>query len=124
MSGTICRVGSTVFPMCKNLILDSTIFFYLAQNAIRMDGVAQLTESALLEKIRQTRSETELAHLIESSYQQLSDSNPPDRWNQFSALVVQKINAINPLFIEDPIEWDILRRARVLIYRQSLQMVS
>lgn len=110
--------------MCKNLILDSTIFFYLAQNAIRMDGVAQLTESALLEKIRQTRSETELAHLIESSYQQLSDSNPPDRWNQFSALVVQKINAINPLFIEDPIEWDILRRARVLIYRQSLQMVS
>lgn len=89
-----------------------------------MDGVAQLTESALLDQIRQTRSASELAQLIESSYQQLSDSNPPEKWNQFSALVVQKINAINPLFIEDPTEWEILRRARVLIHRQSMQLVS
>lgn len=116
------QVGSEVIPKCKNLILDSTNFFYLAQNAIRMDGVAQLTESALLEQIRQTRTKEELAELIEHSYHQVTESNLPGRWEQFSQSLVQKINGLNPLFIEDPIEWDILRKARVLLYRHSLQL--
>ena len=109
--------------MCKNLILDSTIFFYLAQNAIRMDGVAQLSETQLVEKIRQIRSEAELNHLIEETQHRLSDASI-DGWYSFSSAVIRLINAVNPLYIEDPAEWDMLKRARVLIHRQSSHMLA
>lgn len=90
-----------------------------------MDGVAQLTETALLDKIRQTRSEAELNQLIEQAHQQVAESTSGDYWRSFSSSLVRLINSVNPLYIEDPAEWDILRRARVLLYRQnSRELVS
>ncbi len=95
-------------------------FFYLAQNAIHMDRVAHLNESVLLAQIRRTRSENELSHLIENSYRQVAGNSGEGQWNQFSSSLIRQINSINPLYIEDPAEWDILRKARVLIHRQSM----
>jgi hypothetical protein len=88
-----------------------------------MDGVAQLNETTLLAQIRRVRSENELSHLIENSYKQVAGYSGESQWNLFSSSLIRQINSINPLYIEDPAEWDILRRARVLIYRQSMQLV-
>jgi len=89
-----------------------------------MDGVAQLNETTLLAQIRRVRSENELSHLIENSYKQVAGNSGESQWNLFSSSLIRQINSINPMYIEDPAEWDILRKARVLIYRQSMQLVS
>jgi hypothetical protein len=88
-----------------------------------MDGVAQLSETQLVEKIRQIRSEAELNHLIEETQHRFSDASI-DGWYSFSSAVIRLINAVNPLYIEDPAEWDMLKRARVLIHRQSSHMLA
>ena len=88
-----------------------------------MDGVAQLSETLLVEKIRRIRSEEELNHLIDEAHHQIADASV-DGWNSFCSAVIRLINAVNPLYIEDPAEWDMLKRARVLIHRQSSQMLA
>jgi hypothetical protein len=88
-----------------------------------MDAVAQQTETQLLDKIRQIRSEEELTQLIEDAHNQLTDSGK-DAWVSFCSDVIKSINSVNPLYIEDPDEWDILKRARVLIHRQTSQMLA
>ncbi|MBU3743883.1 MAG: hypothetical protein FGM61_04950 [Sediminibacterium sp.] len=78
-----------------------------------------ISEQVLLQQMRTAHSEQELAHLLEDTYHQVTETTSDDNWNELANSLTNQLNAINPLFIEDPQEWNMIKLARVFIHRIS-----
>ncbi|MEI8111698.1 MAG: hypothetical protein WCH59_11960 [Chitinophagia bacterium] len=84
-----------------------------------MHSPVAISEQVLLQQMRSAHSEQELAHLLTDTYHQVTETTSYDNWNQLADSLTTQLNSINPLFIEDAREWNMIKLARVLIYRIS-----
>ena len=84
-----------------------------------MNSPVAVSEQVLLQQMRNAHSVQELAHLLEDTYHQVTETSSDDSWNALANSLTNQLNSINPLFIEDPREWNMIKLARVFIYRIS-----
>lgn len=84
-----------------------------------MNSPVAISEQVLLQQMRSAHSEKELAHLLEDTYHQVTETASDDNWNELASSLTNQLNSINPLFIEDPREWNMIKLARVFIHRIS-----
>jgi len=84
-----------------------------------MNSPVAISEQVLLQRMRSAHSEQELAHLLEDTYHQVTETSSDDSWYDLANSLTHQLNSINPLFIEDAREWNMIKLARVFIYRIS-----
>ena len=89
-----------------------------------MNASVVLSEASLLQKMRHAHTEQELANLLEVTYQQVSTVSDESGWNTLSNSLLQQLNAINPLYIDDAREWNMIKLARVFIHRISTHQLA
>jgi hypothetical protein len=89
-----------------------------------MNAPVVLSEASLLEQMRHAHSEQELANLLEVTYRKVSKVSDESGWDTLSNSLLRQLNAINPLYIDDAREWNMIKLARVFIYRISTHQLS
>ena len=111
-------------------MLSKKLFFGLKHKQLTcykltvMNAPAVLSEDSLLQQMRHAHTEQELANLLEVTYQKVSNVSDESGWDKLSNSLLRQLNSINPLYIDDPKEWDMIRLARVLIYRISSRQLT
>jgi|GEM_PF-841747 len=114
----------------KGILLSEKIIFGLKHKQLTchklnaMNAPAVLSEDSLLQQMRHAHSEQELANLLEVTYQKVSNVSDESGWDKLSNSLLRQLNSINPLYIDDPKEWDMIRLARVFIYRISARQLT
>jgi hypothetical protein len=93
-------------------------------NCIKLTVMNVLSEDSLLQQMRHAHTEQELANLLEVTYQKVSNVSDESGWDKLSNSLLRQLNSINPLYIDDPKEWDMIRLARVFIYRISSRQLT
>jgi hypothetical protein len=86
---------------------------------IDMNAPTVLSEASLLQQMRQAHTEQELVNLLEVTYQKVSTVSDESGWDTLSNSLLQQLNSINPLYIDDAREWNMIKLARVFIHRIS-----
>ena len=89
-----------------------------------MNAPVVLSEASLLEQLRHAHTEQELANLLEVTYRKVSTVSDESGWDTLSSSLLQQLNAINPLYIDDAQEWNMIKLARVFIYRISTHQLT
>ena len=89
-----------------------------------MNAHVVLSEASLLQQMRHAHTEQELANLLEVTYHQVSDVSDESGWNKLSNSLLQQLNSINPLYIDDAQEWNMIKLARVFIHRISTHQLT
>ncbi len=89
-----------------------------------MNAPVVLSEASLLQQMRHAHTEQELANLLEVTYHQVSDVSDESGWNKLSNSLLQQLNSINPLYIDDAQEWNMIKLARVFIHRISTHQLT
>ncbi len=75
-------------------------------------------EALLIQRLRKAKSEAEASKIIESTFNEIAhQTNQEDYLNSFAAKMNQQLGAINPLYIEDAEEWNMIQAAKVMFYR-------
>lgn len=74
----------------------------------------------LIEQLQQATSEAEVAYIIENSFNQLAEQiESTEKLGAFAMEMNQRLNAMNPLLVEDPERWNIIQSCKVQFYRMS-----
>jgi len=91
---------------------------------IDMNAPIVLSEASLLQQMRQAHTEQELVNLLEVTYQKVSTVSDESGWDTLSNSLLQQLNSINPLYIDDAREWNMIKLARVFIHRISTHQLT
>lgn len=89
-----------------------------------MNAPVVLSEASLLQQMRHAHTEQDLANLLEDTYREVSTISDESGWVSLSNSLLQQLNSINPLYIDDAQEWNMIKLARVLIYRISTHQLT
>jgi hypothetical protein len=89
-----------------------------------MNSSVVISEDSLIHQLRSAHSEKELANILEATYQNVSTVSDESGWEKLSKSLVKQLNSINPLYIDDPKEWTMIKLARVFIYRISTHQMA
>ena len=81
-----------------------------------MNAPVVLSEASLLEQMRHAHSEQELANLLEVTYRKVSKVSDESGWDTLSNSLLRQLN--------DAREWNMIKLARVFIYRISTHQLS
>ena len=89
-----------------------------------MNSPVAISQDALIHQLRTAHSADELVHLLKDTYHQVSEVSDETGWNQLSNSLLQQLNSINPLYIDDAREWNMIKLSRVFIYRISTHQLA
>lgn len=74
-------------------------------------------EMHLINQIRHAHTETEAYSLIETQIRSLTSQLSPERIQLHVRKMYETLSDVNPLFVEDPEEWNIIQASKVYYYR-------
>ncbi|KAF0242220.1 MAG: hypothetical protein Q8K64_05985 [Sediminibacterium sp.] len=75
-------------------------------------------EAQLIQRLRKAKSEAEASKIIETTFNEIAhQANQEEYLNSFATKMNQQLGSINPLYIEDADEWNMIQASKVLFYR-------
>ena len=109
----------SIFQCELNLILNSCYLAYFEQaNTKTMLSTITPQEELLITRIRNTRSEAEANKIIEQSFSEIArQSGQEELLSSYCTKMNRQLGMINPMYIDDAEEWNIIQASKVFFYR-------
>jgi hypothetical protein len=82
-------------------------------------------EQSLMNQLQHVASESEASNVIEAFFrEQAQKPNQSVDLNSFAVKMKARLEAINPLLVEDAEKWNIIQAAKVIFHRMSCKYTS